>query len=130
MSSVTNNNALYTAGLGGSNITKIPMKPLVLVEGIIGTLLAQWLYNNFVGFLNLLSGMIPPVGVVIIAHYFLHREEFGKEETSVFNLGTVISVITGSLVGMFLPWGIKPINSLIVALIIFIISDRLSSKKG
>ncbi len=128
----TNNNALYTAGLGGSNITKIPMKPLVLVEGIIGTLLAQWLYNNFVGFLNLLSGMIPPVGVVIIAHYFLHREdyEFGKEETSVFNLGTVISVITGSLVGMFLPWGIKPINSLIVALIIFIISDRLSSKKG
>ena len=31
----TNNNALYTAGLGVSNITKIPNKPLVLVSGAI-----------------------------------------------------------------------------------------------
>ena len=28
----TNNNALYTAGLGVSNITKVPMKPMVLAR--------------------------------------------------------------------------------------------------
>ena len=45
----TNNNALYTTGLGYANITKIPKKPLVLVAGILGTLAALWLYDNFVG---------------------------------------------------------------------------------
>ena len=69
----TNNNALYTAGLGISNITKINMKPMVLVGGGVGTVLAIWLYYNFVGFLNLLSGMIPPVGAVIILHYILQN---------------------------------------------------------
>ena len=39
----TNNNALYTTGLGYANITKIPKKPLVLVAGILGTLAALWL---------------------------------------------------------------------------------------
>ncbi len=128
----TNNNALYTAGLGASNITKISMKPMVLAGGIIGTLLAQWLYNNFVGFLNILSGMIPPVGAVVIAHYYLHKDEYdyGKEEKSKFNIGAVLAVVAGSLVGMFVTWGIKPINSLVVALVIFIISDRIITKKG
>ncbi len=74
----TNNNALYTAGLGVSNITKIPNKPLVLLSGAAGTLTAVWLYYNFVGMLNLLSGMIPPVGAVLILHYFLHKDEYYK----------------------------------------------------
>ena len=72
----TNNNALYTAGLGVSNIARVPMKPMVLVGGAVGTVTAVWLYNNFVGFLNLLSGMIPPVGAVVILHYFLHKENY------------------------------------------------------
>ena len=72
----TNNNALYTAGLGVSNITKVPMKPMVLLGGVVGTVTAVWLYYNFVGFLNLLSGMIPPVGAVIILHYFTHKAEY------------------------------------------------------
>lgn len=128
----TNNNALYTAGLGAANITKVPMKPMVLAGGVLGTLLAQWLYQNFVGFLNILSGMIPPVGAVVIAHYFLHKEEYeyGVEEKAKFNIGPAAAVIAGSLVGMFVPWGVKPINSLVVALVIFVISDKIGSKKG
>lgn len=127
----TNNNALYTAGLGASNITKVPMKPMVLVGGILGTVFAQWLYNNFVGFLNLLSGMIPPVGVVIIAHYFLHKDdyEYGKEEKIKINLGAILAVVAGSLVGMFVQWGIKPINALVVAFVIFFTYDRFTTKK-
>ena len=39
----TNNNALYTAGLGVSNITKVPMKPMVLAGGLVGTATAVWL---------------------------------------------------------------------------------------
>ena len=121
----TNNNALYTAGLGISNITKINMKPMVLVGGGVGTVLAIWLYYNFVGFLNLLSGMIPPVGAVIILHYILHKEEYNSTDyIKDINMSGILSVVVGALIGIFMPIGIKPINSLISSGIVFIILDR------
>lgn len=121
----TNNNALYTAGLGISNITKINMKPMVLVGGGVGTVLAIWLYYNFVGFLNLLSGMIPPVGAVIILHYILHKEEYNSTDyIKDINMSGILSVVVGALIGIFMPVGIKPINSLISSGIVFIILDR------
>ena len=121
----TNNNALYTAGLGISNITKINMKPMVLVGGGVGTVLAIWLYYNFVGFLNLLSGMIPPVGAVIILHYIFHKEEYNSTNyIKDINMSGILSVVVGALIGIFMPVGIKPINSLISSGIVFIILDR------
>ena len=119
----TNNNALYTAGLGVSNITKIPMKPMVLLGGLVGTVFSVWLNNNFVSYLNLLSGMIPPVGAVIILHYILHRGDYAKEDIKnpEVNLGAILAVIGGALVGIFVSWGIKPVNSLVVAAVIFVI---------
>lgn len=121
----TNNNALYTAGLGISNITKINMKPMVLVGGGVGTVLAIWLYYNFVGFLNLLSGMIPPVGAVIILHYILHKEEYSSTDyIKDFNMSGILSVVVGALIGIFMPVGIKPINSLISSGIVFLVLDR------
>lgn len=121
----TNNNALYTAGLGISNITKINMKPMVLVGGGLGTGLAIWLYYNFVGFLNLLSGMIPPVGAVIILHYIFHKDEYNStNHIKDFNMSGILAVVVGALIGIFVPMGIKPINSLISSGIVFIILDR------
>ena len=43
----TNDNALYGSGLGFSNITKQPKSRMVIINGIVGTLLATFLYNNF-----------------------------------------------------------------------------------
>lgn len=127
----TNNNALYTAGLGVSNITKVPMKPMVLVGGLIGTITANWLYYNFVGFLNLLSGMIPPVGAVIILHYLMHRKEYHDQtaKLAAYQLNGILSVIIGALVGIFLKWGIKPLNSLVAAAVIFVLLELINKKK-
>ena len=48
----TNDNALYTGGLGLANIFNQKKKPMVLVSGIIGTVAAVWLYNNFCDWLT------------------------------------------------------------------------------
>lgn len=58
----TNDNALYASGLGFANITGMSSKTLSVINGIIGTVCALWLYNNFVGWLTFLSAAIPPVG--------------------------------------------------------------------
>ena len=44
----TNDNALYSAGLGLANIFGQKKKPMVLVSGIIGTVLAVWLYLSLI----------------------------------------------------------------------------------
>lgn len=127
----TNNNALYTSGLGVSNITKIPMKPLVLVAGAVGTALAIWLYYNFVSYLSLLSGMIPPVGAVLIIHYFMNKQQYTNDEHvhSLVNIGNVAAVIIGSLTGILLDWGVAPINALVTASVICLISQTMTKRK-
>ncbi|MBO6040744.1 MAG: cytosine permease, partial [Oscillospiraceae bacterium] len=62
----TNDNALYTSGLGLANITKVRKRPMVLVAGVIGTVTAIWLYNNFVSWLSFLNATLPPVGALVI----------------------------------------------------------------
>ena len=72
----TNNNALYTGGLGLTNITGLRQKPMVLVSGAVGTVAAIWLYNNFVGWLNFLNATLPPVGAIVMLDYFIHRTAY------------------------------------------------------
>ena len=74
----TNDNALYSAGLGLANIFHQKKKPMVLVSGIIGTVLSVWLYNNFCGWLNILNCTLPPVGIILVMSYFMNREAFEK----------------------------------------------------
>ncbi len=127
----TNNNALYTAGLGVSNITKIPMKPLVLVAGGVGTITAIWLYYNFVSYLSILSGMIPPVGAVLIIHYYMNKKEYSDEnyQAKKMNIGSILAVICGALVGLLVPWGVAPLNALVVSGVICYISEHIARSK-
>lgn len=74
----TNDNALYSAGLGLANIFHQKKKPMVLVSGIIGTVLSVWLYNNFCGWLNILNCTLPPVGIILVMSYFMNREAYEK----------------------------------------------------
>ena len=128
----TNNNALYTAGLGLANILKIQMKPMVLVGGAIGTVAALWLYNNFVAYLSILGGMIPPVGVVIIIHYFMNKKAYNNEnyKMKAVNFGAVLAVVVGALAGIFLKWGVPPVNSLVLSAIVYTIYELATRKEG
>lgn len=126
----TNDNALYTAGLGLSNITKFRKRPMVLVAGFVGTVAAIWLYNNFVGWLSFLNATLPPVGAIIALDFFLHRESYAEDaevETN-YNLGAIIGVIAGALAGNFLPFGIAAINAMVVACACYVVYGVLFQK--
>ena len=123
----TNDNALYTSGLGLSNITKIRKRPMVLIAGIVGTLTAIWLYNNFIAFLNILNATLPPVGSLVILDYFLHKDRYAPstQVTRNVNWGAILAVIGGALVGNLVKWGIASINAMAVACVIYLIFDKL-----
>lgn len=118
----TNDNALYASGLGFANITKISKKFWVLVNGIVGTVLAMWMYTNFVGFLNLLSAAIPSIGAIIIADYFfVKRRNYAKFEEATFvpvNWTALLAWVIGVALAQFAP-GISPLNALVGTAVVY-----------
>ncbi|NFL54172.1 cytosine permease [Clostridium botulinum] len=129
----TNDNAIYTSGLGISNITKVPKSKVVIFNGILGTIGALWLYNNFVSFLSLLGAMIPAVGGIIIADYFFVRkrkyESLKEANFKVINYKAIGACILGILAGKYLTVGIPSINSLIITGVIHIILEKAIKEK-
>lgn len=126
----TNNNALYTTGLGFSNITKIEKRPMTLVAGILGTLTAIWLYNNFIGWLSFLNAALPPIGAILIADYALNHRSYAETEKGLVEVKwySVVAVILGGLTGWFLQWGIASINAMVVAVALHLIGEKLTKR--
>ena len=127
----TNDNALYTAGLGLANIFNKRKKPMVLISGVIGTLLSVWLYYNFCGWLNILNCTLPPVGSILVVSYFMNKKAY---DTNTFKIVTVnwfavAGVVLGAVVANVVTWGIASINGMVVAALCYVIGELVSKNK-
>ncbi|ABV37409.1 cytosine permease/transport [Shewanella sediminis HAW-EB3] len=123
----TNDNALYASGLGFSNITGLPSRYLSVANGIIGTLCALWLYNNFVGWLTFLSAAIPPIGGIIIADFLRNRDkykDFANAQFETVNWAAISGVAIGVMAGHLLP-GIVPINAVVAGAVSYLFLDSV-----
>ncbi|MDV5167701.1 cytosine permease [Photobacterium rosenbergii] len=127
----TNDNALYASGLGFSNVTGLPSKYLSMANGLIGTLCALWLYNNFVGWLTFLSAAIPPIGGIIIADFIKNRhryKDFANAEFKTVNWAAIIGVAVGVAAGNLLP-GVVPINAVLGGAISYLILNPMLNRE-
>lgn len=129
----TNDNALYTSGLGLSNIVRLPKRYMVLLNGVVGTIAGLWLYDNFCGWLNILNTFIPPCGAIIITDFFLvNRMKYPtmrEKKFRPFSLSAAISWAIGSVValagfkyinlGTFFTNGIPAINGMVITAIVY-----------
>lgn len=132
----TNDNALYTGALGLSNITGKAKKPMVIFAGIVGTVAAMWLYNNFCNWLTILNATLPAVGVILIADYFLDKKKYAEEAEvpAGTNWAAIIGVIAGAVVGNLtggniipgFTFGIAAINNAVVSLACYFIGKKLA----
>ena len=130
----TNDNALYTSGLGLANITGLPKRFLVLFNGALGTVAALWLYNHFCGWLTLLNTFIPPCGAILIADYFIRaRRRYPEMKDMKFvcvsppavvawALGSVVALAGFGYIEMgdFFKMGIPAINGMVVAAVVYL----------
>lgn len=125
----TNDNALYSAGLGLANIFGQKKKPMVLISGIVGTIAAVWLYWNFCDWLNILNCTLPPVGIILVLSYFLNKEDYKDlETTKVVNWFAVVGVVLGAVVANVVHWGIASINGMVIASICYLIGHFTQKK--
>ena len=125
----TNDNALYSAGLGLANIFGQKKKPMVLISGAIGTLAAIWLYWNFCGWLNILNCTLPPVGIILVLSYFLNREAYKTTETTQqVNWFAVIGVVLGAVAANLIHWGIASINGMVIAAVCYLVGHFVGKK--
>lgn len=129
----TNDNALYASGLGLTNITGLSRKLLTVVAGAIGTVFAIFLYNNFVGWLTFLSISLPPIGGIIIADYYLcHKGHYAPVDRHRFkklNWVALAAWVSALAASYFSPkegvLSIAPLNSIIVAIVVYFVVSQL-----
>ena len=126
----TNDNALYSGGLGLSNIFGLSKKTMVIISGIIGTIAAVWLYWNFCGWLNVLNCTLPPVGIILILHYFMNRKAYADDSVpeKKVNWWAVAGVVLGAVVANLVKWGFPAINGMVVAAACFLIGQAVQKK--
>lgn len=125
----TNDNALYSAGLGLANIFGAKKKPMVLISGIFGTITAIWLYWNFCGWLNILNCTLPPVGIILVISYFMNKKSYENiEPDEDVNWFAVLGVVAGAVVANMVSWGIASINGMTVAVICYLIGWFIRKK--
>lgn len=143
----TNNTNLYSSALGFSVVFKsIPKYIITIFAGGIGTTLAVLgIYDNFITFLNILSIMIPPVGGLYVADFFLRKYhyDFNKIDT-IINLNIPSLVIWGIAIliafmtstqplgfGLFTLTNAPAMDAFLVAFILqFIVSKFNLDKRG
>ena len=131
----TNDNALYTSGLGLANITGLPKRFLVLFNGLLGTLAALWLYNHFCGWLTILNTFIPPCGAILITDFFIVNRRcypaMAEKKFRTVSFPAVVAWAVGSIVALagfgyvdlnlgFLKEGIPAVNGMLVAAILYL----------
>lgn len=126
----TNDNALYSAGLGLANIFHQKKKPMVLISGVIGTLLSVWLYYNFCGWLNILNCTLPPVGIILVLSYFMNKKAYDTDtvRSATVNWFAVAGVVLGALVANVVTWGIASINGMVVAAVCYVVGEMIKKK--
>lgn len=129
----TNDNALYASSLGLTNLTGLKRVHLVWIAGLIGTALADLLYNNFVGWLTFLSIALPPIGGVIIGDFYLrhktHYPDFARHQFKTINWAAMIAWALAILASLMSPaagpLSIAPMNGIVCAALVYILASKL-----
>ena len=121
----TNDNNLYSASLGFTNIIHVKKKHIVLASGILATALGvAGLSNHFSNWLSILGVTLPPMAGIIIADYFIVNKrhyEFGAGTVyRQWNVLAFVAWIIGALVGLFVTFGVPALSSLVVGFIVYL----------
>ena len=139
---------LYSSTLGLVNFVsttfgvKLNRVVSTIVLGVVGSILAAaGILGHFTDFLIVLSVAFPPIAGIMVAEYFIvkrwrgdldsTREAGRLPETAPRVVpATLIIWAASALIGYFITWGIPPVISLIVSMVLYIAAGKLGWVHG
>ena len=115
----TQDNTIYNFSVAGCHLFRTPERRRVTLAGAaVGTALALFGFADLlVPFLLTLGKIIPPLGGVILADYFIRRKGNYPELSSSLPKWDVVGFIAYGLgvLASYAPLGVAPVNGVIVA---------------
>ena len=119
----TQDNTIYAFSVAGAHMFRTEKRTLFVLGGATFALVLALggIYEALVPYLVLLGTFIPPIGGVIMADFWLYRQNgFANFDTRQpnFNWAGIIAYILASAITYFTP-GVKPINGIIAAAVIY-----------
>lgn len=113
-----------------------------IVLGVVGSVLAAaGILGQFTEFLIILGVAFPPIAGIMVAEYFVVRRwrseldatrESGRLPATAPRIvpATIIIWLVSALVGYFVTWGIPPVLSLLVSMVLYIVAGKLGWVRG
>lgn len=126
----TQDNAIYSVSVAGCNFFRTENRTLMNFAGAtLSTLLAMaGMYNWLVPYLVIMGTVIPPIGGVIMADYYVknkrHYNKLATIEMKAYNYTGLIAYVIGAVLAWQSP-GVAPINGIIAAFIAYPIVDKI-----
>lgn len=131
----TQDNTIYAFSVAAAHMFRTNKRTLFVLGGATFALVLTWggIYEALVPYLILLGTFIPPIGGIIMADFWLYRQDgFPNLEAKQpsFNGAGVTAYILASAIAYFSP-GVKPINGIIVAALVYwIFSSWLQGERS
>ncbi len=113
-----------------------------VVLGVVGSVLAAaGILGQFTDFLIILGVAFPPIAGIMVAEYFVVKRwradlaesrEQGRLPATAPRIvpATIVIWVVSALVGYFVTWGIPPVLSLIVSMVLYIVAGKLGWVRG
>lgn len=137
---------LYSGSLSFVNFLRIKRTQAAIIAGMVGTGVATWLaftsgtsLSPFEDFLGYLGDFLPAAAGVVFADYFFkkpfingiknmkERYTFTKDSKyPEYNINGILALIFGSLIGLFVPYGIAAVNSIVAAFLFYLLVAYLA----
>lgn len=128
----TQDNTIYAFSIAGSNMFRTHKRTLFVLGGATLALFMAWggIYAMLVNYLILLGTFIPPIGGVIMADYWIHRQgQFPDLEIPqpAFHWPGILAYVLASALAYGssqMGWGIVPINGILAAAVIYVLLSK------
>ena len=127
----TQDNTIYAFSIAFCHMFRTKKRTFFVLVGATIALFLTWggIYESeqFINFLILLGTFIPPIGGVVMADYWLYRRgHFPSldEPQPAFNWAGIIAYVIASAIAYYSS-GIKPINGIIAAAILYFILTKV-----
>ncbi len=133
----TQDNTIYAFAIAGCHMFRTSKRSLFVLAGATIALVLAWggIYNMLVPYLIFLGSVIPPVGGIIMADFWLkHQDEFPSlsEPQPAFNWAGVIAYVVASAIAYIsanTPTGIPlfdvaPLNGVVMGAVLYLLLSK------